>query len=583
MNTALIDNAQAFWLGDETPVLAWYHAPQGAMRSNAIVFCPTFGHEYMVSYRAMRKLAIRLAAAGFPVVRLDYAGTGDAFDAPQQAYALDLWRQNIRDAIVFVKERTGLTQVSLLGLRLGALIAADIARELDVASLVLIAPAMNGRMFVRELQSLHMIKAKENLAPEKMDNDEAIGYHLPAELREHMSSLDLTKMNGLRTSQVLVLTRDDGLGHEAKVIKNLEAQGLAVERYDGEGYAKLMSFDSALSEVPTRMWEKVVDWFDLHYPGTVQALESKTELRQAAAAEQFVERIRIINGMVALVTSPQEGVRKERPVLVMSNVGANHRAANHRLYVRIARHLAAHGFTVVRFDKRGLGDSPAQAPELDNQIYAVEGIDDTIRIMDAIEAEFGTEKFMLAGICSGAYFAYKVANKDPRVQGVSLINILTFDWQPGDSVEVARSQSIHSTNYYWKAAFEWATWKKLFQGKVHLRVIARELWPRIKGKVKAGFAALGERLLGTSPELTPPAQALIGLLERKIHVHGVFDSSDAGIDLWEKHLGAHKHRLARSPYYQIDVVDGSDHTFTPRWSQEWILEVLLRHYLKNHA
>ena len=50
------------------------------------------------------------------------------------------------------------------------------------------------------------------------------------------------------------------------------------------------------------------------------------------------------------------------------NTGANHRIGTNRLSVLFARRLAREGVTVLRFDVRGLGDSPSASDRADQTV-----------------------------------------------------------------------------------------------------------------------------------------------------------------------------------------------------------------------
>jgi alpha/beta superfamily hydrolase len=61
--------------------------------------------------------------------------------------------------------------------------------------------------------------------------------------------------------------------------------------------------------------------------------------------------------LVGIITDPPEAERDpQRPAIVCLNAGIIHRVGPHRLYVKMARTLAAMGFVVLRFDFSGIGD-----------------------------------------------------------------------------------------------------------------------------------------------------------------------------------------------------------------------------------
>src|SRR4051812_45564378 len=72
--------------------LAWYHGPSWPWRDLAVVLCASVGHEAVTGHATQVQLARTLAQAGFPVVRFDYPGTGDASDCDEDSGQVAAWR-----------------------------------------------------------------------------------------------------------------------------------------------------------------------------------------------------------------------------------------------------------------------------------------------------------------------------------------------------------------------------------------------------------------------------------------------------------------------------------------------------------
>ena len=72
------------------------------------------------------------------------------------------------------------------------------------------------------------------------------------------------------------------------------------------------------------------------------------------------------SSLVGVVTDPVVGARdkEDLPAIILLNAGIAHRVAPHRLYVNMARRFADMGFTVLRFDFSGVGDSPLRQDNL---------------------------------------------------------------------------------------------------------------------------------------------------------------------------------------------------------------------------
>jgi pimeloyl-ACP methyl ester carboxylesterase len=94
-----------------------------------------------------------------------------------------------------------------------------------------------------------------------------------------------------------------------------------------------------------------------------------------------------------------------------------------RLYVPLTEMLAEQGYTVLRFDFFGLGDSEGELKEtlladVYNNIEVGRYVADTLSALEWLSREHGIERFILGGLCGGAITALLAAQRDPRVEGL---------------------------------------------------------------------------------------------------------------------------------------------------------------------
>ena len=61
--------------------------------------------------------------------------------------------------------------------------------------------------------------------------------------------------------------------------------------------------------------------------------------------------------LVGIVTKAVSPASANRPAIVILNTGIIHRVGHHRMFVTMSRALGAVGYTVLRFDFSGIGDS----------------------------------------------------------------------------------------------------------------------------------------------------------------------------------------------------------------------------------
>ena len=139
-------------------LFGWYHRPQpGTPVPFGVVVCKPFGYEAICAHRSVRAFADATASLGAPTLRFDYAGTGDSSEIDRQSNQIEIWIQDVIAAVDELRRISGVRRVYLLGIRLGALLAALAAsRYSAVAGLILVAPILSGRRYTRELRTMRL-------------------------------------------------------------------------------------------------------------------------------------------------------------------------------------------------------------------------------------------------------------------------------------------------------------------------------------------------------------------------------------------------------------------------------------------
>ena len=206
------------YFGDpQRPLFGAYHptprasGATGAIRRVAVLLCYPGPQEYMFAHRAFGRLADSLAQRGFPVLRFDYTGTGDSA-ADLDTATLAGWKKDVLTAADELAELAGTTQLSIVGMRLGAALAAEVAasgsrRFRDV---VLWDPIVQGRRSVDELRAIDAQRyAMSHVKRPAPPIDELCGFAFPAQLRRELDRLDLLELPKLAAQRVVVLTSDE--------------------------------------------------------------------------------------------------------------------------------------------------------------------------------------------------------------------------------------------------------------------------------------------------------------------------------------------------------------------------------------
>jgi pimeloyl-ACP methyl ester carboxylesterase len=127
--------------------------------------------------------------------------------------------------------------------------------------------------------------------------------------------------------------------------------------------------------------------------------------------------------LVGVVTEPPAAQRHpDRPGIILLNAGLLHRVGASRLHVHLARALAPAGFSVLRFDLAGIGDSE---PRRQSTSFMQSAIADTQEAMDYLAAS-GHRDFVLMGLCSGSDTAFETAKRDERVVGLVQLDAYAY-------------------------------------------------------------------------------------------------------------------------------------------------------------
>ena len=138
--------------------------------------------------------------------------------------------------------------------------------------------------------------------------------------------------------------------------------------------------------------------------------------------------------LVGIVTTSKVATG-DRPHVVIVNAGIIHRVGPNRLYVDLARAMAALGFAVLRFDLAGLGDSDAA---LGGTSLAESAVSDVSEAFEYLAETRNATEFLIVGLCSGANYAGLTAFREARVTGMLLIDPSVARTKRSMMVHVAR-------------------------------------------------------------------------------------------------------------------------------------------------
>jgi pimeloyl-ACP methyl ester carboxylesterase len=267
--------------------------------------------------------------------------------------------------------------------------------------------------------------------------------------------------------------------------------------------------------------------------------------------------------LVGIVTEPATAAAATaRPAVILLNAGVLHRVGPNRLHVRLARRLAEAGFLVMRFDYSGTGDSRPRDGSLP---FVRSALAETRQCMDLLSATRGVDRFLLAGLCSGADNALFAAGQDPRVVGAALLEPYTVPG-PGFLLYQYRRKLLNPL-----------AWLRLLGGRSE--ILGMLLARRKKAPAPAPAAPVVEapqerRVDSMVPSREEFVKQVETLLARDVRLCLVYSSEGPAYFNYLQLLRKALRRALKKGQARLHVRRHTDHAFTPLAAQDFLMDAV---------
>jgi exosortase A-associated hydrolase 1/exosortase A-associated hydrolase 2 len=589
MKAAARAHIRPFWLrGARGPLMAIYYSPAAeASPRGDILFVPPFAEE-MNRCRAMVALQARaLSRIGIGTLVLDPFGTGDSSGDFSEA-SWGSWRDDLKRGVDWLRAHANGCR-ALWGIRLGAVMAADLAAEdSGISRLLLWQPVTNGKnyftQFLRiriaaEMQSRDGVKTTDELRRQSAAGEavEVSGYRIGPDLARTMDQVRLPEaaaFSSLRLSWFDVLPAAETPSANAKVVDDYKSNGVALDYRSVIGPAFWQMHERTLAPALLEATLEAVSAWDgsggqsiAEPPGALDEVVSD----QPPGSESPLLFECEHDDLVAILhrANPWAPAAKRGVVIVVAG-GPQYRVGAHRQFVSLARRLSDRGYPVLRFDLRGMGDSGGT-----HLGYQHSGPDIRAAIDTLTAEEPQLDEVVLFGECESASGILFYAYQDPRVKGIALVN-------PWVRTEEGQAQVILK-HYYVTRLLSRAFWRKLGSGKFSPRAsvvsFAQVLRTYLQGRKSAtsSRAAPGQDDMSKLPLPLKTAEGLrrfggqtMILMSGRDFIAREFDEVVASSKAWQQLLADARVRRR--------VLADADHTFSREvwkvqvfdWIAEWL-------------
>ena len=598
-----------FYFGpDNKRLIGWLHTPvdKSIIKNTGVVVCPPIGVEYMSTYRSLRYVADYFALSGIPAFRFDYHGTGDSSGLIEEPERVNDWLWSIEEAGKQLLKATGCNSFGLFGLRIGATLASVVAEHISLSFLVLWAAPESGRKYIREVKMAQMagVSETENLVDERFIEVGGAIYY--PETVEAISDIDLYKVKP-NAERILIIPRDD-LSVKHKLLNAWTDVGLNVEQRELPGSADML-LSGYFAVVPHETIASIVEWVNKTDP--VQSLDQYNEVAsQTSLTSMFLEysascregaekgktpiketlvRYGEAEASFGILSEPVNKPAVELPIVIISNSGITHRVGPNRLYVLLARQLSSLGFRCFRIDMAGIGDSIVTDESKENIEYIKNSSEYIYAAISGLNSNYKDYKYILMGICSGAYFSFHAAIELEEINVVEcvLINPLTFYWDHENNQVPFSGNNFTLWSWYCKAITRPISWIRLVKGRIDVLAFFLALFARLKILLKLKAKHMYQRAMGLKKDR--PAKDLdwdlVHLAHNNTPILFVLARSDPGYDILMTTAGKTVKKLMKEKSIQVEFIENADHTFSryqPRSDViETVVEDLSSRYIKS--
>ena len=259
--------------------------------------------------------------------------------------------------------------------------------------------------------------------------------------------------------------------------------------------------------------------------------------------DRFVRRALTVPCEDALLAATLHPASGPIGVLIVTG-GVQTRDGSHRGFVELADRLAAAGHPVLRYDRRGVGDSDGADPG-----FRDSGPDIAAAVAGFRKACPDLTSIVGWGLCDGAAGLTLHAPSIPEISALMLANPWTLDGASAPDVPGRAAVAAHYRSRLRDPSF----WRRLLRGSLDLRRVATGLARLLQAEAESATAAAVAKGLG---RFARPVLILIS---------GTDNTARTFLAAWNSRI----FDAARaSPTTRLAIFESADHSFARRRDAE---------------
>ncbi|MEW8203485.1 MAG: alpha/beta fold hydrolase [Candidatus Thiodiazotropha endolucinida] len=278
--------------------------------------------------------------------------------------------------------------------------------------------------------------------------------------------------------------------------------------------------------------------------------------------------------LYGILEQPETTV-KDTAILLLSP-GIKMRVGPHRMYNKLSKVLVDKGFTVLRYDFYGLGDSEGALDQkilvdVYNSIQNGRYIDDTIDAMDWLGATYTIDKFVLGGLCGGAITGMLAGSADERVKGLIALGLINV-FEGGEdnfSKFVTEGQLEDLKKGYISKLTDIESWKRIITLKSDFRTIFKILFKPIRvisNSIRENLTASSKNKIefvhdessNTNPRFAPTFFSMLQQSKKMLLVYSggdrlLWEFKEKFENIYKSHLSDYSH------IYELHTIPDANH------------------------